>query len=133
MMRPDFEKVLTQDVKDSPPWFGGVLEPLNRLFEYIKEAFNSNISVINLKAQVIEFQSAGLVGFPPVYPLLVVKKTRKGNIVSITVAKMTRANGDVWDSLSTVVWHEDGENIFIDNVQGVAGALLNIRLLALYE
>lgn len=132
-MRPDFEKVLKQDVVEAPKWFGGVLDPLNRLFEYIKEAFNSNISAINLKAQVIEFQSAGFTGFPPAYPLLVVKKTRKGKVVLVVVAQMTLANGGIWDSLSTVIWHEDGDNIFIDNVQGVAGALLNIRLLALYE
>jgi hypothetical protein len=133
MKKPDFEKVLKQDVEESPSWFSQVLEPLNRLFEYIKEAFDSNISVQNLKVQVITLRSSGLVGFPPVYPLAVVKKTRKGTIIAIIVATIFRDDGQVWDSLNTVIWHQDGENIFIDNVQGVAGPLLNIRLLALYE
>lgn len=133
MKKPDFEKVLSQDVEDSPTWFSRVLSPLNRLFEYIKEAFDANISTANLKVQVFTLRTSGLVGFPPVYPLAVVKKTRKGNIVGIFVCTIFRDDGQVWDSLNTVIWHQDGDNIFIDNVQGAAGVLLNIRLLALYE
>lgn len=133
MRKPDFEKVLSQDVDEAPTWFNRVLSPLNRLFEYVKEAFNANISVENLKVQIITLRSSGLSGFPPAYPLAVVKKTRKGNIIAIIVATIFRDDGQVWDSLNTVIWHQDGDNIFIDNVQGVAGPLLNIRLLALYE
>lgn len=133
MRRPDFEKVLSQDVEESPKWFSRVLSPLNRLFEYIKEAFDANISTMNLKVQVFTLRSTGLSGFPPVYPLAVVKKTRKGDIVGIFVCSIYKDDGQVWDSLNTVIWHQDGDNIFIDNVQGVAGPLLNIRLLALYE
>lgn len=132
MRKYDFEKVLSQDVEESPTWFTRVLNPLNRLFEYIKEAFDGNISTQNLKCQVFTLRTAGL-GIPPVYPLAVVKKTRSGNIVAIVVASMFRDDGQVWDVLNTVIWHQDGDNIFIDNVQGLTGVLLNVRLLALYE
>lgn len=132
MRLPDFEKVLSQDVGDSPAWFLRVLSPLNRLFEYIKEAFNANISVSNLKAQVFTLRTYGFTA-PPVYPLSVIKKTRKGNIVGVFVCSIYADDGQVWDSLNTVIWHQDGDNIFIDNVKGVTGSLLNVRLLALYE
>ncbi len=133
MKKPDFEKVLKQDVEESPSWFSQVLEPLNRLFEYIKEAFDSNISVANLKAQVFTLRTSGIIGFPPPYPLAVIKKTRKGNVVAVWVATVFQDNGQIYDSLYTAIWHQDGENIIIDNVQGTAGTFLNIRLLALYE
>lgn len=133
MRKPDFEKVLSQDVEEAPTWFTRILTPLNRLFEYIKEAFDSNISTQNIKCQIFTLRTSGLTGFPPAYPLAVVKKNRKGNIVAIVVATIFRDDGQVWDSLNTVIWHQDGDNIFIDNVQGAAGVLLNIRLLALYE
>lgn len=132
MRLPDFEKVLHQD-QETPSWFGKILEQLNRLFEYAIEAFNGNISLQNLKVQVIEFQSSGLTGFPPQYPLQVVAKKKKGRVIAVWVAGLFLPNGNVWDSLNTVMWHEDGDNIVIDNVQGVAGPTLNIRLLALYE
>lgn len=133
MRKPDFEKVLKQDVEESPTWFSQVLEPLNRLFEYIKEAFDSNISVANLKAQVFTLRTSGITGFPPPYPLAVIKKTRKGNVVAVWVATVFQDNGQIYDSLYTAIWHQDGENIIIDNVQGTAGTFLNIRLFALYE
>lgn len=133
MKFPDFERNLKNDSGESPSWFSGVLENLNRLFDYIYEAFRGNISTENLKVQVIEFQSTGLSGFPPQYPLAVIPKKRRGKVVGVFVCFLQRVDGQVWDSLNTVIWHEDNDNIIIDNIQGVAGPLLNVRLLALYE
>lgn len=107
-----------------------VVEILNLMIQYVRDAFNGDISTLNLKAQVIEFKAKDL-GFPPQYPMFRTPKTKKGKIVGVFVCRIWLDNQQSLDNLSTAVWSEEGDTLVIENVQGATQGA-NVRLLALY-
>lgn len=122
MRKPDFEKVLKQDIEESPSWFTSILEPLNRLFEYINEAFDSNISVANLKAQSLTLS------FTAPFSQTSFQKTKSGKIFAVFLAQVLPQTG------STLSWEEINSQITVTSITGLTpGTDYNVKLLALYE
>ena len=127
MRKPDFEKVLSQDIEEAPKWFNQILEPLNRLFEYVKEAFESNISVTNLKLQVIDYQ------FTAPFTTLGFQKTKKDPVQGVYLAQLIKSDGTPAVGNAGFDWHEANGQIFIDGIYSLGvGTSFKVRFFALY-
>lgn len=127
MRKPDFEKVLQQDVEEAPKWFYKVLEPLNRLFEYVKEAFESNISVSNLKLQVIDYT------FTAPFTKLGFQKTKKDPVLGVYLAQIIQSDGTPAVGNAGFDWHEESGQIFIDGIYSLGvGQDFKVKFFAMY-
>lgn len=122
MRKPDFEKVLKQDIEESPSWFTYILEPLNRLFEYIQESFDANISISNLKAQSIAYQ------FTAPFTQASFQKVKSGRVFGVFLAQVLPP------AISIVSWEEINDQIVITSISGLtSGTTYTLKVLALYE
>lgn len=128
MRKADFEKVLNADVEKAEPWFKtNVLEPLNRLFEYVKEAFDSNISVTNLKLQVIDFS------FTAPFVTTSFLKTKPDPVAGVYMAQLIKADGTPSIGNAGFDWHEAGGQIIIDKIYSLGvGDAFKVKFHAMY-
>ena len=111
-------------------WIKRFVGIFNLVLQYLRDAFNGDISTLNLKAQVIEFKAKDL-GIPSQYPMFRTPKTKKGEVVGVFVCRLWQDNQQPLDVNSSVTWHTENSDIVIDNVQGTTQGV-NVRLLALY-
>lgn len=127
MRKPDFEKVLKQDVEGSPSWFSQVLEPLNRLFEYISEAFRGNISTENLKVQLITYP------FSTPFIRTSFQKTRKGNVVALFISQIRTSGGGPQGGGTSMDWFDNGDEIVVEGLYSIGVGSFIIKFMAFYE
>lgn len=111
-------------------WLKRFVGIFNLVLQYLRDAFNGDISTLNLKAQVLEFKAKDL-GSPPQYPMFRTPKTKKGQVVGVFVCRIWQDNQQPFDMANSVTWHQEGIDLVIDNVQGATQGV-NVRLLALY-
>lgn len=123
MRLPDFHRVFEEK-------FEAFAEQLNRLFEYITDAFNSNIALNNLKIQEIEFQANSL-NEVTVFPLKVQKK-KTNHVRHVVIGQILWPTGST-PAVTSMIWHEEDKYISIDNILGLTTDICTIRLLAFYE
>lgn len=127
MRKPDFERILSQDTDGAPSWFSIVLEPLNRLFEYIKESFESNISASNLKLQVIDYQ------FVAPFTQTRFVKTKSDKVQSVYIAQLRLSDGNPHGGNAGFDWFEENNQIVIDGIYSLGvGNRYNVRFVAMY-
>lgn len=126
MRFPDFERILGQDSK-LPDWFKTLWEPINRLLEYIKEAFNGEISVQNCKIQMISYR------FTAPFTQTRFPKTKKGRVLAVYIAQIRKANFDPQGGGTSLDWYDDGEDIVIQGVYSVGSGEFVINFMCFYE
>lgn len=127
MKKPDFEKVLKQDVEESPSWFTSILEPLNRLFEYIYEAFRGNISLENLKVQMITY------AFTTPFVKTAFKKDRKGKVTALYISQIRTAAGGPQGGGTSMDWLDNNDEIVVEGLYSIGTGSFIIKFMAFYE
>lgn len=133
MRKTDFEPVQSDDIVESKqlPWFTKILSPLNRMFEYVKEAFDSNIALNNLKIQEIEVTGTMFNLFPKVFPYSVLK-TRKEKVKNVVLGQVVFPKFAI-PNVVMPLWHEQNQYIVIENIIGLDKDPTFVRLLVFYE
>lgn len=125
---PEFREIQVRDLRDSSPFLQVILEPLNQMIQYLKQAFNGNIGASNLSIQTI------MLRIEAPFQETRIAKDKPDSVYTVQVAQILDQDGNPLTGQSGVLWYEDGNSIVITDILGlVVSVVYNIKLMALYE
>lgn len=131
MKLPPTKRILREDLKEAPPWIGGVIDPINSFMENVYQALNKNITFReNIASFVKELTYKTTAAYPTADDIeflneLKVKATGVEVLQAVDKSSYTPAAGPVY-----VPWIENNGSIVISSITGLqASKTYLIRLL----